>query len=1575
MPSRNSESAKTNRPVCFNFEVPCEDCIQPVTFVDIPKFYITGESIVLNYTILKSFNPKSEDWLGLFKCCRHLDKCFEFVGFKWAQKKPTFKYRPLARTVVFHPEDIEVETSDDKYLFLYLTTNERIIGQSSLFDFRKYSPTPKDVIEFLKPQNLVDEEMDDVERVENEEEKQETASAENSDEESDKFKTLVHITKPELPAKSWMKNKEFYKIQQKHQITNVKKSEKSKIEFAETDEKEAVKDEHTKKVYTIKEESVAEIDEDSVQSSVQHVPDMIRIFEKLIHQESALVDRVNRIEKKNEEFVNAQVTIQEQIFQYMKNIEKLTKPENQVSKTQQTDYVKPRRKLPKIITDALAPPKNLRYYFPKDSVKKTFSGSEMAFKYLFNDLKQDKLKVHISDEMIEEEEAPLIESNKTTEVRKVATDISDLLKKLMKDVDNSASKKIGTSLSLQNNIKKEGRTINFDDFNRLLKKKKSLQMSVQPKNQNTYSGSNIAIDLLFDQNSGPSDVVQTDNIVQSTNAQEKKTCSLKVTLSNQQDLNQSVLEMTLNDFLFGICDNEPVLLDICKNDEPRKSKKVKTINTELNGTGGENNNLETILTTTSDVVEQFKNRSLKEKLLTSSSYPTGKQQLSAACQRLQQLKDKMFSTKTSYKTCLEDEKISNASMAVQIGSAEETSAAVLSSTPAVTRLTLMDSYEILSPSRQEDFDYNRGVKQDHTTKLLLIRDILQSDVTDEEKILNIEQLTSMSSAKTNRLKKQYQYRFWNKKNKKMFGRNVKTEHETSDTSGESSKTEESAVSFPDRIIKNEFSGRKKSKKLKRNKFGRNKFTQTIEATTTKAESQTSESSLDDNLNFPKLVRKPLPSSIIPVLLSDSKNSIHASSEEDFKAKPILKKKASPLPQPTKECGQNARKTSVTFLVDASIQCEASDFDKINEDTDNSSLKTLIDKRVVDVKSNHSDTTSQEEDQVGHKRERKVSFNTIILTSLFDNEENEKEDQNGNIKTIKPNGKSTWPNKEPHDVNTTKIPPVHQFLDFIEKEVKNVSENTAVLQNSLNKAMRIFKAEAVMLKDKSAEVLTKAIRAISPQRTIVERKPSPAKIEIKLTSVAPVTNAKTRISRSRSNEPRLTNKSSPKDMIKLSPPASENFTETEKKKTLNLQVIEKNDLVKNQLVKTDKDLDYLRKEIELQMFLQNFLRQVQTLTDNDSSSVQASDDSKPAEKSPTESVSPTFKKSAEDIKVSDDEAHHIRKTISDSSKVPQYFWEYKINKRKESSKNESNTSLVNNPETPVVSLYSQSDCYKSSYTVGTQSLINSFSPQSSRPERQRISGLMLLQSFDSTISNIVKLYNNFTSYAFSSLTSSNFTFLQPTNPNQLQRTDADNNTFVDPDSFPPYTGPNPSRSESNESEASGEQEINYEHKSNFDLEYVVDKIENTTSLPMSFSHSNEETKEMTSPKHESIELDIISSLFKTDDEKTNVDPVLDASVQDNVEEFKEESKEMDVEVTPQHHPTIIVDEKEKNDIIIEELNRDLIATAKEIVEATKSVEFCLTCSDEFPLLKNAIESPKSKRSNSVTSGKSKKKKKD
>ena len=54
---------------------------------------------------------------------------------------------------------------------------------------------------------------------------------------------------------------------------------------------------------------------------------MVQIFEKLINQETALVDRVDKIEKKNEEFISSQKNIQDQILQYMKNIEVLAMPE------------------------------------------------------------------------------------------------------------------------------------------------------------------------------------------------------------------------------------------------------------------------------------------------------------------------------------------------------------------------------------------------------------------------------------------------------------------------------------------------------------------------------------------------------------------------------------------------------------------------------------------------------------------------------------------------------------------------------------------------------------------------------------------------------------------------------------------------------------------------------------------------------------------------------------------------------------------------------------------------------------------------------------------------------------------------------------------------------------------------------------------------------------------------------------------------------------------------------------------------------------------------------------------------
>lgn len=96
------------KPVCINFEFPCRDCIQPIQFKDVPDCFVIGEKVVLKYSILKSYSTKSDDWIGLFKCNKENENAFEFVTFVWAQKRPSFKSRPLDRSVTFNLEEVEV---------------------------------------------------------------------------------------------------------------------------------------------------------------------------------------------------------------------------------------------------------------------------------------------------------------------------------------------------------------------------------------------------------------------------------------------------------------------------------------------------------------------------------------------------------------------------------------------------------------------------------------------------------------------------------------------------------------------------------------------------------------------------------------------------------------------------------------------------------------------------------------------------------------------------------------------------------------------------------------------------------------------------------------------------------------------------------------------------------------------------------------------------------------------------------------------------------------------------------------------------------------------------------------------------------------------------------------------------------------------------------------------------------------------------------------------------------------------------------------------------------------------------
>ena len=118
-PTPAAMPASNTRPTCFDFQVPV-DCVNPVEFVDIPESYTLDEDIVVSYRVLKTFRPKSGDWVGLFQCSKTDPDTYVFVTFKWAQKNPEFKEKPLDRRIVFNVEDLNVSSCFLKY-YIYIS--------------------------------------------------------------------------------------------------------------------------------------------------------------------------------------------------------------------------------------------------------------------------------------------------------------------------------------------------------------------------------------------------------------------------------------------------------------------------------------------------------------------------------------------------------------------------------------------------------------------------------------------------------------------------------------------------------------------------------------------------------------------------------------------------------------------------------------------------------------------------------------------------------------------------------------------------------------------------------------------------------------------------------------------------------------------------------------------------------------------------------------------------------------------------------------------------------------------------------------------------------------------------------------------------------------------------------------------------------------------------------------------------------------------------------------------------------------------------------------------------------------
>ena len=698
------------------------------------------------------------------------------------------------------------------------------------------------------------------------------------------------------------------------------------------------------------------------------------------------------------------------------------------------------------------------------------------------------------------------------------------------------------------------------------------------------------------------------------------------------------------------------------------------------------------------------------------------------------------------------------SMAVQVGSMEQANPH-LESSPAATRLALLDSYEILASPQKNFFARNVTAKRCNTAKLTLMRAILESNLTDEEKVSSISLIyLNSKNASANSLRKQFPVQ---KMQNQIFEKETSTEYETSDTSGETPPGKDEneddrnavRVDFPRK--------NKRSKKLRRNRFGKNKFTQTdfeYPIIIVPPESYN-----EVNSKFPKLVKKPLPVSIIPVLRSDSKISFAASSEDDFKAKPILKKKSSPLPPATKDVGQGHKKSSVTFLIDASTQCDMSGLDRFDEDA-LAECSVQVEPEANFDNVSHSGVSSLSESRGVQelKRERKVSFNTIILTSLFDNEEVEKEEL-----TKSTNVKPTFPIKREEPIKKpTNIPPIHKFLDLIDMEAKLMSQSMLNIQNTISTAVRIFKTEAVTLKDISTEVLNKAIKSLTSMQTGSPETVSKRTEHIDARADVPASQNERRpfLAQEHVQERKIiSNRIETIRSPALIPFEVKNSMIKDKKTIVKLEadkrpVLRKTEIptpLKGKPPSSDDSKSSMERssnDAETNAFIRKLWKDINAeilaKVPRDSKVIQVPKLTKTLAEDLTHPDIP--KDAIEDDTLSSVSHPNKPESLLSGPADLRDFWDFNFGTQsgKRTYSTVPQVSKCSIDDSPITSLSVPSDNFQGMPSLDTQSLVTScYSTNQTHP---RFPGLMLVRSFDSTISNIVNLYNTFTSYAYSTV---------------------------------------------------------------------------------------------------------------------------------------------------------------------------------------------------------------------------------
>lgn len=1043
--------------------------------------------------------------------------------------------------------------------------------------------------------------------------------------------------------------------------------------------------------------------------------------------------------------------------------------------------------------------KNLHYYHPTDDIDINFSEVTSANEY------EDRRKL-LTEKLFEKVHNRYQSDNTGIKIRKAVTEIADLLKEMGREEEILMSRSVQ-----HNSMYKQLFDNNLEEAKRNLKADKSMIQNIRKKRNNlssVYSGSFVGLNKLF----GEDDVKlkgkgskkgKTPNFKNSTFTSKaslkemiknndlqiirlkpdipKANYSIRLMYGNKHDISASVPDMTLKKLFEDIYTNEALIVDVAKdrsiliqpfnNDDdsfcphsttsfPEKSKKdvrknrLEVINEVSSSSSKDSNksNLKAgpnLFTTTSNVLDELKKMSRQEKIFTSSSYPsritnTTKNRL----EEIQNLLNSCFSNDLTYLAPSQSSqssysgKLSDFSMKVQRGSVECANSPLVQS-PAVTKLTLLDSFDILSPAYRETNFQNTRLKKDHSAKLMLITNILESNMTDENKILTLKQIMEacpiLSQLEKNSRK---QFSPVNHKTRTRFSDIVQTEHETSDSFSEVEKEEDNQTFYFSKrktplkrpVLKIGTTLRRKRRSTKsKKKIPNSKFTQTEYIVKRIAEKKSEEKR---NSNFPRLIRKPM------LFNSESKTSV----DDESRMKPILKKSSHAL----RPC-QISRRSSLNFLNNL-----PNDFD------------------LQESSGKHAGSSKQtENDEAGNfKRERKVSFNTIILTSLFENEDADKDEvTKKDIKHfVASSGKSTWPDKEENDVSA-----LQQFINLLEREVQVVTDNAFEIQNSISKAVSIFKDEAIKLKNKYSQSLGNALRAMSPTRYEVTKKKSPTFIEMK-SMAATLADHTARIVKLNHDGKKKIAKSISIDRINTTskqhtaPLTHFNLGSlTNNKMAIKVETEKQNEVDnneeyplfpvtrKNKLkapVSPDDIKIYFNKELEIQMILDNVLKENKDEQSEKLRNIPECLRIDPFFSNKTSDYEEARRSDKLEVKKLPVMRKKLDGFSSNSIKFSDY-WDEREAVLAQISDNSLNSDAEIFSRTPVVSLYSEASNNsmltnarpRSFYSNGTQfSRLSEYDAQSMCHSHSNPS-LNIIQSFDSTISSIVKLYNNITNYVY------------------------------------------------------------------------------------------------------------------------------------------------------------------------------------------------------------------------------------